>query len=653
LTDNFEKAKRLHGRGRYTEAEELYAQVIASNACDAEALYLLGTLLGQRGKLDEALIFLERAVNESPKNSVYHCNLGVIEHNLKKLEQAKISFLLAINLNNKNVDAHYNLAKLYKELGLTDAALSSYGIVLSLEPSHLNALINLGNILVDVGRLDDAIIQFKKVIELNPKDTLALVNLGNVYRRMGLAEKAINTYGRVLSIHAHDGLRIRSAVTLPVVYKSLDHIKEVRESLELKLEKLLEEDLEVSDPSLETSTTNFFLAYQNYNDRDLQKIIANIHLNSCSRLGWTAPHCNGVKRERGKIKIGFLSAYFYRHSVGRMMVGLISQIPKNLFEVVVITTNGQKDSIALKIQGAADHLVYLSENLIEMQEEIGRQKLDVLFYADIGMDVRSYFLAFARLAPVQCLTWGHPDTTGIPNMDTFLSSSLIEPADAKEHYSENLYCFSTLPTFYYRPNIPERLKSRAEFGLDENQHIYFCAQSTIKFHPDVDNIFAQILKGDQEARILLLEGAIRDWTGLLRNRWRKTIGDLEKRIDILPRQSPEDFISLQSISDVILDTPHFSGGNTTYESFALGKAVVTLDSTFMRGRVSAGMYRIMGIEECTALTLEEYIQTTLKLGTNSDFRRDIENKIMETNASLFEHKDVVDEFINYVTTTVL
>jgi len=653
LTDNFEKAKRLHGIGRYPEAEELYAQVIASNQGDAEALYLLGTLLGQRGKLDEALIFLERAVNESPKNSVYHCNLGVIEHNLKRLEQAKISFLLAINLNDQNVDAHYNLAKLYKEMGLTDAALSSYGTVLSLEPSHLNTLINLGNILVEVGHLDDAVIQLKKAVELNPEASVALVNLGNVYRSMGLAEEAINTYNRAQNIHAHDGLRIKAAVTLPVVYKSLDHIEEVRENLELKLEKLLEEDLDVSNPSLETSTTNFFLAYQNYNDRDLQEIIANIHLNSCPRLGWTAPHCDGVEFGREKIKIGFLSAYFYRHSVGRMMVGLISQIPKDLFEVVVITTKGQNDFIAQKIQGAADHLIYLSENFFEMQEEIGRQKLDALIYADIGMDVRTYFLAFARLAPIQCVTWGHPDTTGIPNMDTFLSSSLIEPADAKEHYSENLNCFSTLPTFYYRPNIPERLKSRAEFGFDENQHIYICPQSTIKFHPDVDKIFAQILKRDEEARILLLEGAIKDWTGLLRNRWRKTIGDLEKRIDILPRQSPEDFISLQSISDVILDTPYFSGGNTTYESFALGKAVVTLDSTFMRGRVSAGMYRIMGIEECTALTLDEYIQTALNLGTNYDFRRDIENKIMETNASLFEQKDVVDEFINYVTTAVL
>ena len=71
MTEKFEKAKRFHGSGRYTEAEELYAQVIASNDRDAEALYLLGTLLGQRGMLDEALIFLERAVNESPKNSVF------------------------------------------------------------------------------------------------------------------------------------------------------------------------------------------------------------------------------------------------------------------------------------------------------------------------------------------------------------------------------------------------------------------------------------------------------------------------------------------------------------------------------------------------------------------------------------------------------
>ena len=62
-----------------------------------------------------------------------------------------------------------------------------------------------------------------------------------------------------------------------------------------------------------------------------------------------------------------------------------------------------------------------------------------MFYADLGMDIRTYFLAFARLAPVQCVTWGHPDTTGIPNMDYFISSDLIEADGAEKHYSETLY----------------------------------------------------------------------------------------------------------------------------------------------------------------------------------------------------------------------
>ena len=69
------------------------------------------------------------------------------------------------------------------------------------------------------------------------------------------------------------------------------------------------------------------------------------------------------------------------------------------------------------------------------------------------MDIRTYFLAFSRLARVQCVTWGHPDTTGIPNMDYFISSNLIEPKEADEHYSEKLQRLNVLPTFYHSINL--------------------------------------------------------------------------------------------------------------------------------------------------------------------------------------------------------
>ena len=392
------------------------------------------------------------------------------------------------------------------------------------------------------------------------------------------------------------------------------------------------------------------MAYQNKNDKEIQKKIAQIHLNSCPRLGWTAPHCDKKRLAQKKIKVGFLSAYFWGHSVGRLLAGLISGLPKEIFELVVITTRGQRDAVARQIETVADQVYYLSEDFFKMQEELGDLKIDFLVYADIGMDIRSYYLAFSRLARIQGVFWGHPETTGIPNLDIFFSGTLIEPPDGDEHYTEKLFKFSTLPTHYARPQIPQQMKSRVEFGLDEKQRYYLSPQSTIKFHPDIDKIFAQILTGDEKGRILLLEGALRDWTEFLKLRWHNSIGKLAERIDFLPRQSPEDFIALQGIADVILDTPHFSGGNTTYEAFALGKSVVTLDSAFMRGRVSAGMYRMMDMDQCTANTIDEFIQIALTLGLNPDYRNSVEMEIIEKNTVLFERKEVVNEFVDYVTT---
>jgi len=46
-------------------------------------------------------------------------------------------------------------------------------------------------------------------------------------------------------------------------------------------------------------------------------------------------------------------------------------------------------------------------------------------------------IAGLRLAPVQCTAWGHPVTSGLPTIDYYLSSQLMEPENAQAHYSEN------------------------------------------------------------------------------------------------------------------------------------------------------------------------------------------------------------------------
>lgn len=56
--------------------------------------------------------------------------------------------------------------------------------------------------------------------------------------------------------------------------------------------------------------------------------------------------------------------------------------------------------------------------------------------------------------PVQCVTWGHPETTGSATMDYFLSSELLDEPYAQEHYTETLVRMPLTGTSYERPQVP-------------------------------------------------------------------------------------------------------------------------------------------------------------------------------------------------------
>ena len=651
VNDLLSQALVLHEVRRFAEAEEIYNDILREYPDHADCLHLLGTALiqsGQREKVAQAVELLQRAIRLKPNRADYHVNLGVVLQDLKEYALAKEYYETAIKIDPSFADGYYNLGKLYKQVELPEAAVLNYKKLLSLDPKRQDALINMGNIYFDDGQLAKAIECFQTAIKvkLDSKklNYRALINLANTFRKQGEDEKAIQTYEQALNDGFHDGLRIKQVTTLPVVYRDEEHIECVRKRFSAGLDNILKNNPVLVNPALEVSTTNFLLAYQAKLNRNLQEKTAQVMLKACPSLAFIAPHCEVSKVPKGKIKIGFLSAYFRRHSVGRLMQGLIAGISKNDFEVILFTPRGQSDETARAIQADCDKVVFFPDETEEAQQIVSKEKLDILFFADLGMDVRTYFLAFARLAPVQCVTWGHPDTTGIPNVDYFISSDLIETKGAANHYSETLYCLKSLPTKYYPVDIPANMKNRSDFGFSILNTLYLCPQSAIKYHPDLDIIFGEILRRDKKAVIVVVEGAVSDWTVQVRERWHQTLLDVENRISVVPRQSPEDFMGLQNVADVILDTPHFSGGNTSFEAFALGKPVVTHDGAFMRGRVTSGMYRMMDMDDCISDNLEDYINIALKLGTNISYRRKIAMKIQESRDLLFNNVSVVSEF---------
>ena len=273
--------------------------------------------------------------------------------------------------------------------------------------------------------------------------------------------------------------------------------------------------------------------------------------------------------------------------------------------------------------------------------------LDILFYPEIGMDPFTYFLAFSRLAPVQVVSWGHPDTTGIPNIDYFLSSRDLETPEADDHYTEKLIRLEHLPVFSYPASAPKPPPGRAHFGLPEEARLYVIAQTLFKFHPDFDPVLGALLRADPDGRLVLISGNNTHWDGLLRRRFKASFPKQADRVIFVPRMDGDDFMGLLGVADALLDTPHFGGGNTSFEAFSAGIPIVSWPTALMRGRVTFAQYRAMGIKELIAENAETYIDLALRLAGDLPFREEMKKRIAENNHHLFERHEAVRDMESF------
>jgi predicted O-linked N-acetylglucosamine transferase (SPINDLY family) len=634
-------------QGKLTEAMVQYQDALRLNPEFAEAYNNLGNTLKEQRRLQEAVTAYRQAIVFQPGFAEAHSNLGVAVQEQGHLEEAIVCFQKALALRPDFADAHNNLGVALAEQGKLEEAEAHYRQAVALRPAYPEAHYNLGNLLTKLGKFEMIVAHYRQAVALRPRYAEAYFNLGAALQNQGKPQEAMINYERASAIRPTDGLKVRIATVLPIICESKDHLLAARRGFEDRVTRLLTERLSIGDPSAEVGGTNFYLAYHAQNDRDLQMKIAHLYERACPSLLFTAPHCAvpGRKARAGKIKVGFISHFLMDHSIGKITRGILTHLCREKFLVYAIfvppVTN---DATSRLLQREADTSVFLTTNLAAARHQIAAEELDILFYPEIGMDPFTYFLAFSRLAPVQCVSFGHPVTTGIRNMDYFVSTENFEPDNGDDHYSERLVRLKTPIAYYYKPAIPSPLKSRDEFGFRDSEHLYICPQTLFKFHPDFDEILSRILDADSKARLVIKQSNVPEWTGLLMRRFRQTIPRSEHRITVLPWLSRYDFIGLMAVSDVMLDPIHFGGYTTTLEAFAVGIPVVTWPGEFQRGRHTQALYREMGLLECVAQSPDHYTEIAVRLATDSAFRESIKEKILARNYLLFENSDVLREY---------
>jgi predicted O-linked N-acetylglucosamine transferase (SPINDLY family) len=261
-----------------------------------------------------------------------------------------------------------------------------------------------------------------------------------------------------------------------------------------------------------------------------------------------------------------------------------------------------------------------------------------VIYPELGLHPFTYFLAFARLAPLQITTWGHAATSGLDSIDVFLGSSLLDPPGAERFYSETLVRLDP-PPISYRPQFERATRAdRAALGLPDDARLYVCSQSLLKLQPDFDALLARLLARDPQGLAVIVGQSSHQSPGILRRRMATAIPDFADRVRLIDRLPDRQFAALLFTADAVLDSLHFAGGSTAYDLVSLGVPFVTLPGPSSKGRVGYMLYRSLGIEDLIARDPDHYVELALRLAQDRPWRRSLSDRLLAAAPRLLDHQ---------------
>ena len=607
------------GKEQWLVALRCFNHVLAGSPGHSGALANKAIALRGLGRAAEALDCLERVIAENPMEAILHYNKGTVLDDLGRLDAALESYRQALRLSPGHGKSHLNLASCLRRLGRLQEALASLELAArnGIPPATIHT--NRGNILAARQDWSGAIGEYKLACEIDANLATAWEQLAVGYEQLGDAPASRHACTQAMALGQNNGLRLLSALSMSKLPDSSSQIMAERVRVVSELPSI---KFHLDNPfGLPTTITAFASAYHGVDELPLRRAVAETYARVAPSLLWMAPKL-GAKQPGRRLRLGVISEFLRPgHTIGRLYGQILSAMSRELFEIVVFLPPALKPDAIGRYAADAEKVVLLPDDLSKAREIIASERLDVLFYPDIGMGRFTYFLAFARLAPIQVCSYGHPVTSGSPNIDYFLSSSLIEPEAGEDHYCEKLVQLPCLPQAPRLPDIEGiGAITLSDLGVPEGHHLYLCAQTLFKLHPDFDDALVEILRRDAKGIGVFIRSPGTDWQKRFLHRIGAKAPEIVERIVFVGPFDHRRFLALLSRAHVNLDTFHFSGGYSSFEAFCVGTPVVTLPGEFMRSRVTAGYYRQMGVDGLEAASRQDYVEQALRLAGDADWR---------------------------------
>lgn len=632
-----QSGSRLMESGQLAAAESEYRQAIAICPDLCWGYLGLGGLFLLQNQPERAIATYEEALEKT-----------VVPELLEALGLAWIA------AGNARLGSFYFASAAHRR-GEYETAVYHYGEFLQNQFENLQVSLALADCYQKLNRYREAIAIYRDLIETLPTATEPYIPLMAVLQETGKIEEAIATAETALKqFPDRISLKFAKLRLLPLLYNNPEEIIAYRRRFERDLTALISETAVDKKETLQAvgEGTNFYLQYQGnetlfknqLSEKELQRKYGGfVHRVMVAHYPeWGRPP---AIEKREKIRVGYVGSFFQWHTVGNLFLGWVKALDRDRFQVYCYYTGRECDRMTELYELYADRFYHIPNDLEKVAQVIHRDRLDILVFLELGMCPQTLQLAGLRLAPVQCATWGHPVTSGFPTVDYFLSAELLETPDAQNYYGEKLIRLPNLGISIQPPQLPDLERGRSDWNLPADGTIYLSCQSLFKYLPQYDMIYGKIARRVPRSQFVFMC----HWNSEITEQFRERLYAAFRRLGFngedccifLPRLDYSDYLQLQRLVDVGLDTFQFTGFATTLDAIACGLPLVTHEGNLMRSRQSAGILRRLGISEAIAKTEAEYVEIAVELGLNSEKREAIARKIEKNRSRLYDDRDCI------------
>ena len=672
-----ERVQMLLQAGKRGSAERLARMLAGRRPDDPVGPRLLAVVLEASGRVGEALVARKEAVRRAPKSSVDHAALGATLLRSGRGRDALTALVTAVRLDPDASHPRRLLGPLSRRLGAGSAvgallevaadqarqpgplwveaaslawedgdlaqADARLARALAVDPDAGDAHALRAAVLTAAGRPGDAREHALRARELLSDHPAALRVLAEVAAREG----------RVGDARAHLDAAAQQAprdprldwgrlVAVPPVMPSAEAADGAWRQYRSELSALTRAAATGLDAApgrwVDAVRTAFPLHYLGGDQIDEQAALGDLvtrAMRAASPDAATLP--DRPRRER--LRVGFASSSFRRHTVTKLFGGWMRHLDRERFEVVGYDLGLHPDAETSALSSVCDRFVRPPGGLRGALAAIRADAPDALLFPEVGMDARVMQVAAVRLAPVQAVAWGHPVTTGLPSIDLFLSSEAMRVEPERRWTTEERVDLPGLGVSYPRPARPDRA-DRGALGLPADRPLVLCVQSLFKYRPFTDDLHARIAAARPEALLVFLSDRRGPVTETFRDRLSIAFArrglELDQHVRILPRLAEDDWMRLLAVGDLFLDSPGWSGGNTTLEALALDLPCLAFPGETMRGRHTLGMLRELGLDALVARDPDDWVDRAVALLGDPTERARLRSEIARRSHVLYD-----------------